>query len=59
VAPNQDTSPDAAGAENAEERRQRFEAMLREAESEADRDGTFTVDDVLREMDRIIDAYSR
>ena len=38
-----------------EEQRRQFTAMLREAEAEADRDGTFTVEEVLAEMDQIID----
>jgi antitoxin ParD1/3/4 len=42
-----------------EEQRRAFTAMLREAEEEADRDGTFTLDEVLAEMDAIIDAAER
>ena len=38
-----------------EEQRRQFTAMLLEAEAEADRDGTFTVEEVLAEMDQIID----
>jgi antitoxin ParD1/3/4 len=45
--------------QEAEERRRQFQAMLRETEEEADRDGTFTVDDVLAEADGIIDASER
>lgn len=41
--------------QDAETRRQHFEAMLREAEDEARRDGNFTVQAVLDEADRIID----
>jgi antitoxin ParD1/3/4 len=41
--------------QEAEERRQQFQTMLRQAEKEADRDGAFSVDSVLAEADRIID----
>ncbi|MGL4967795.1 MAG: hypothetical protein ACRC67_41650 [Inquilinus sp.] len=37
-----------------EDRRRAFMAMLREAEQEANRDGTVTLDEVLAEADRII-----
>jgi antitoxin ParD1/3/4 len=37
-----------------EEQRRQFTAMLREAEEEADRDGTFTLEEVLAEVDGII-----
>jgi antitoxin ParD1/3/4 len=40
--------------QEAEERRQAFTAMLREAEEEGDREGTFTLDEVLAEADQII-----
>jgi antitoxin ParD1/3/4 len=40
--------------QEAEERRRQFRAMLEEAEREADRDGTVTVDSVLSEVDDII-----
>lgn len=33
--------------------------MLKETESEADRDGTFSVDSVLKDMDKIIGAAKR
>ncbi len=39
-----------------EEQRRQFEATLREAEEEADRDGTFTVEQVLAEIQGVIDA---
>ena len=37
-----------------ENRRREFNLMLREAQEEADRDGTFSVESVLAEMDEII-----
>ena len=39
-----------------EARRREFNLMLREAEDESDRDGSFSVDSVLVEMDEIIAA---
>ena len=42
-----------------EEARRQFTAMLREAEDEADREGTFTIEEVLAEMDAIIDAAEK
>jgi antitoxin ParD1/3/4 len=39
-----------------EQQRTQFTAMLDEAAAEADRDGTFTVEEVLAELDGIIDA---
>ena len=45
--------------QEAEERRRQFGAMLREAEEEADRDGTFTVESVLAEAREIIEASKR
>ncbi len=45
--------------QEAEARRERFEATLKEAEAEADRDGTFTVEQVLAEADRIIAGNRR
>ncbi len=45
--------------QEAEERRRQFAAMLREAEAEADRDGTFTLDSVLAEAREIIEASKR
>ncbi len=39
-----------------EERRHQFQHLLQTAEAEADRDGTFSLDGVLAEVDRIIDA---
>jgi antitoxin ParD1/3/4 len=41
--------------QDTEERRRQFQAMLRDAEREADRDGTFALESVLSEADRIID----
>ena len=45
--------------QEAEERRRQFAESLKEAEEEADRDGTFTVESVLAEMDEIIEASKR
>jgi antitoxin ParD1/3/4 len=45
--------------QEAEERRRQFGAMLREVEEETEREGTFTVDSVLAEMDEIIEASKR
>lgn len=45
--------------QEAEERRRQFAKTLKEAEEEADRDGTFTVESVLAEMDEIIEASKR
>ena len=42
--------------QEAEDRRRQFQAMLREAEDEADREGWVSLDDALADMDRIIDA---
>lgn len=42
--------------QEAEERRKSFNAMLLQAEAEADRDGTIAIDDVLAEADAIIDS---
>nr|WP_295834708.1 type II toxin-antitoxin system ParD family antitoxin [uncultured Azospirillum sp.] len=42
--------------QEAEERRQSFNAMLLQAEAEADRDGSIAIDDVLAEADAIIDS---
>ena len=39
-----------------EERKAAFMAMLKEAEEEAERDGYFTVEEVMAEIDEIIDA---
>ena len=39
-----------------EEQRRQFTAMLDEAVEEADREGTFTVEEVLAELDQIIDS---
>jgi antitoxin ParD1/3/4 len=40
--------------QDAEKQREQFEASLREAEAEADREGTVSVDVVLADLDRII-----
>lgn len=45
--------------QEAEERRARFQAMLEEAEAEADRDGAVTAERVMREVDEIIDSGGR
>lgn len=42
--------------QEAEERRRTFNAMLLQAEAEADRDGSIAIDDVLAEADAIIDS---
>ena len=39
-----------------EQQRRQFTAMLDQAVEEADRDGTFTAEEVLAELDGIIDA---
>jgi antitoxin ParD1/3/4 len=44
--------------QDAEERRRSFNAMLLQAETEADRDGSVAIDDVLAEADAIIDESS-
>jgi antitoxin ParD1/3/4 len=45
--------------QDAEERRRQFQAMLHEAEMEADQQGTASVDGVLAEIDKIIDDSAR
>jgi len=45
--------------QEAEERRRQFAESLKAAEEEADRDGTFTLESVLAEMDEIIEASKR
>jgi antitoxin ParD1/3/4 len=42
--------------QKAEERRRRFQEMLRETEIEAGRDGVVTIDRAMAEIDEIIDA---
>lgn len=42
--------------QDAEERRRNFNAMLLQAEAEADRDGSATIDDVLAEADTLIES---
>ncbi len=39
-----------------EERRKAFDAMIAEAEAEAEREGTITIDEVVAELDAIIDG---
>jgi antitoxin ParD1/3/4 len=41
-----------------EEERRKFAASIEEAQAEADRDGAFTLDEVLVEVDAIIDKHS-
>lgn len=41
-----------------EQERRRFAASIEEAQAEADRDGTFTIEEVLAEVDAIIDKHS-
>jgi antitoxin ParD1/3/4 len=45
--------------QEAEDRRNQFRLMLQAAEQEADRDGTVSVDSVLDEIDKIIDAAEK
>lgn len=45
--------------QESEARREQFEATLKDAEAEADRIGTFTVEQVLAEADRIIAGNRR
>lgn len=42
-----------------EDRRRHFQAMLQEAEAEADRDGTFPLEHVIEDIDRIIEESDR
>ena len=42
-----------------EQQRVAFEASLREAEEEAARDGTFSIEEVMAEMDAVIEKYTR
>ena len=42
-----------------EQRKHRFQLMLHEVEREVDREGTCSVDSVLAEVDRIIEAVER
>ncbi|MBF0109400.1 MAG: type II toxin-antitoxin system ParD family antitoxin [Magnetococcales bacterium] len=42
-----------------EARREKFTAMLRTTQEDADREGVYTIDQVLSEMDEIIDNASR
>jgi antitoxin ParD1/3/4 len=42
-----------------EEARSQFAASIEEAQAEADRDGTFTVEEVLAEVDEIIDSAEK
>jgi antitoxin ParD1/3/4 len=45
--------------QEAEDQRRQFTTMLREAEEEADRDGPFTLDEVVTEAQAIIDAHKK
>lgn len=45
--------------QEAEERRQQFQAMLQAAEREADREGTVTLESALAEADRIVGGKRR
>ena len=45
--------------QDAETRRRQFEATLKEAEKEADRDGTIALETVLAEADKIINRRRR
>lgn len=42
-----------------EEQRRQFAASIEEAQAEADRDGTFTIEEVLAEVDAIIDSAGK
>ncbi len=42
-----------------EQQREQFTASLREAEEEADRDGTFTIEEVRAEVQAVIDASGK
>ncbi|WP_109121264.1 type II toxin-antitoxin system ParD family antitoxin [Azospirillum sp. TSO22-1] len=45
--------------QDAELQRERFMAMLEEAETEGERDGFFEIDEVAEELDRIIEDAER
>jgi antitoxin ParD1/3/4 len=45
--------------QDVEEQRRHLLQQMREAEAEADREGTYTLEEVLAEMDRIIDDADR
>lgn len=45
--------------QDAEAQKERFMAMLEDAEAEGERDGFFEIDDVAKELDRIIDGAGR
>jgi antitoxin ParD1/3/4 len=45
--------------QEAEERRRQFEAMLRESEAEADRNGAASIESLTRDSDEIIDPPKR
>lgn len=45
--------------QEAESRRQQFEQTLKEAEAEADREGTFTAEQIAAELDDIIESARR
>lgn len=45
--------------QEAEARRLQFQAMLKDAETEASRDGTFSMEDVIAEVDEIIANHKK
>ncbi len=45
--------------QDAEERRRNFTAMLLEVQAEADREGTFSVEEAVAEVNQIIDAAEK
>lgn len=45
--------------QDAEDRRRQFQAMLQTAQEEAEREGTFTLESVLAEVDSIIAAVDQ
>ena len=45
--------------QDAEQRRDRFMAMLREVEGRVEREGTVSLDEALAEMDRVIDEVEK
>lgn len=45
--------------QEAEARRVQFQAMLRETEAEAEREGTFSLEDVVAEVDQIIADHKK
>jgi antitoxin ParD1/3/4 len=45
--------------QESEQRRLQFEAMLREVEAEADREGPYSVDEVIADVDEIIARHAK